>query len=220
MYSWTEAKIFNPLQAVLSIWRISDFGKSAGFCRIRHIPPARNYHSVENACSNKNVFSLRLKMLRVCYFLNCMGQAVPSFGPNMEKNSICQTSAELSVVHNGEFWQIWDGFWLHVKQNYFENIISATERSLQKYFSETGHVGKYSQTESISATHSILPTHMPQLHYEAVGALLIMMKQQTCRAHRLHLWQWIHHNMPHSCQYQFILKYSFAPRNQLIILTE
>ena len=27
------------------------------------------------------------------------------------KNSVCQTSAELSVVHNGESWQICDGFW-------------------------------------------------------------------------------------------------------------
>jgi len=70
-------------------------------------PATRNCHSVENARSNKNVISLRLKMLRVCYSLNWMGQAVPSFRPNMGKNSVRQTSAELWVVHNGESWLSW-----------------------------------------------------------------------------------------------------------------
>jgi len=48
---------------------------------------ARNYHSVENVCSNKNVFSLCLKMLRVCYFVNCIRRAVPSFRPSMGKTA-------------------------------------------------------------------------------------------------------------------------------------
>jgi len=35
------------------------------------------------------------------------GRLFQALDPALEK----QTSAELSVVHNGESWQIWDGFW-------------------------------------------------------------------------------------------------------------
>jgi len=38
-------------------------------------------------------------MLRVCYFLNCMGQTVPSFRPNMGKNSVLQPSCQWFLVH-------------------------------------------------------------------------------------------------------------------------
>ena len=72
--------------------------------RLRHLnwPATRDYHSVDNACLNKNVFSVRSKNVRVCYLLNCMGQAVPALGPAcLGKNSVRQTSSELSVVHNG-----------------------------------------------------------------------------------------------------------------------
>ena len=37
------------------------------------------------------------------------GRPFQALGPAWE-NSVRQTSAELSVVHNGEYWQIWDGF--------------------------------------------------------------------------------------------------------------
>ena len=69
----------------------------------------KNYHSVENACSNKDVFSLRLKMLESGISWIAWGRLFQALGPAWE-NNVLQTSAELSVVHNGESWQIWDGF--------------------------------------------------------------------------------------------------------------
>ena len=35
-------------------------------------------------------FQFTLENVRVCYFLNCMGQAVPSFGPSMRKTAFAK----------------------------------------------------------------------------------------------------------------------------------
>ena len=55
-------------------------------------------------------FQFILENVRVCYFLNCMGQAVPSFRSSMRK----QHSLNFSWVVSGSYhWvlQIWDRFW-------------------------------------------------------------------------------------------------------------
>jgi len=44
-------------------------------------PAARNYHSVENAYSNKNVFSLRLKMLQSVISWIAWGRLFQALGP-------------------------------------------------------------------------------------------------------------------------------------------
>ena len=47
-------------------------------------------HSVQNACSNKNVFSSRLKMLQSLLHLELLGQAVPNFRLTMGKTAFAK----------------------------------------------------------------------------------------------------------------------------------
>ena len=102
---------------------------------------ARNYHSVENACSNKNVsFQFTLENVRACYFRNCLVQAVPSF--SLSTGKIAFTSAEWSTVPNGEFWPVillhllTPQFWHHTMSVLHDQIL----HKFWKFCMKFGHL--------------------------------------------------------------------------------
>jgi len=54
------------------------------------VPSGKNLSQCRERVFKQKHFQFTLEKVRVCYFLNCMGQAVPSFSPSIGKTAIAK----------------------------------------------------------------------------------------------------------------------------------